>query len=110
MLFSHFRLSYVPQALDSTTNDLQEVTSYLLTKSTLNSAFPNLATLYCIPATCTQCILPVTKATVEYSFSGMRKVETGLHIEDPVNMLSEDKLATILTHSKAQNLRNIMCK
>ena len=46
VLFSQFRLSYVPQSSNSTTNDLQEFTSNLLTDSALNSAFPSLATLY----------------------------------------------------------------
>ena len=47
---------------------LQVVTSHLLTKSALNSDFPNLATWYCITDP-KMCILPVTKATVECSFS-----------------------------------------
>ena len=53
--FFLFRLSNVPLASDSTTNDLQEVTSHLLTDSALNAAFPNLATLASL-----QLVLPVT--------------------------------------------------
>ena len=59
-------------------------------------------------------ILPVTKAAVECSFSDTRQVKTRLRshlgentldqampvcIEDP-SKLSDDKLATIVTHSK----------
>ena len=69
VLFSQFRLSSVPESSDSSTSDLQEVTSHLLTESTLNAAFPNLATLASL-----QLVLAVTTATVEHSFSDMRQV------------------------------------
>ena len=113
MLLSQFGLCYVPQASDSTTNDLQEVTSRLLADSALNSAFSNLATLYSITTSCIT--FPVTKGTVECRFSDMRQVKTRLRshpeknildqampqcIEDPCT-LSDDELRTIVTHSKA---------
>ena len=65
VLFIQFLTFSVPESLESTTDDLQEVTSCLLTDSTLNVAFPNLATLVSL-----HLVLSITTATVERSFSG----------------------------------------
>ena len=58
VLFTQFRSA--PESSDSTTNGLQDVTSHLLTDSTLNAAFPNFATLASL-----QLVLPVTTMTVK---------------------------------------------
>ena len=55
------------------TNDLQEVTSQLLTNSTLNAPFPNNATLASL-----QLVLPVSTVAVEHSFGDKRQVKTRL--------------------------------
>ena len=100
----------------SSTDDLQVVTSRLLTDSTLNAAFPNLATLASL-----QLVLPVTTATVERSFSDMKLVKTRLRsrlgentldqamrvcIEGPPT-LSEDELDNIVTLWKDMKPRRL---
>ena len=60
----------------------QDVTSQLLTNSTLTAAFPNLVRLASI-----QLVLPVTTASVERSVSDMRLVKMRLR-----SRLSEDTL------------------
>lgn len=55
----------------SSTDDLQVVTSHLLTDSKLNDAFLNIATLASL-----QIVPPVTTATVVHSFSAMKLVKT----------------------------------
>ena len=52
VLLSQFSSSSVPESSDSTSNDLQEVTSRLLTDSTLNAAVSNLNCYSRISATC----------------------------------------------------------
>ena len=114
MLFIQFVSSSVPEPLDSTNDYLQEVTSRLLTDSTLNAAFPNLATLASL-----HLVLPIITATVERSFSDMRHEKTRLRswlgentldqamrvcIEGP-HTLSDDKRDTIVTHWKKMKSR-----
>ena len=79
----------------------------------MNSAFPNLL-LYI--ASLQLVYMPVTKVTVESSFSVVRQVKTRLrshlgentldqamhvYIEDP-STLSDDKLAVIVTHENCR--------
>ena len=84
VLFIQFMSFSVPESSDSTTDDLQEVTSRLLTDSTLNVVFPNLATLASL-----HLVLPVTTATVERSFSDMRQVKTTLRSRLGENTLDQ---------------------
>ena len=84
VLFIQFMSSSVPESSDSTTDDLQEVTSRLLTDSTLNVPFPNLATLASL-----HLVLQVTAATVERSFSDMRQVKTTLRSRIGENTLDQ---------------------
>ena len=101
---------------DNTNDDLQVVTSRLLTDSTLNSAFPNLATLASL-----HLVLPVITVTVERSFSDMRQMKTRLRSQLGENTLdqamrvcikgpptlSDDKLDTIVTHWKNMKPRRL---
>ena len=114
VLFTQFRSA--PESSDSTTNGLQDVTSRLLTDSTLNAAFPNLATLASL-----QLVLPVTTATVERSFSDMRQVKTRLRSRLGENTLdqamrvciegsprlSDDELEKIVTYWKNMKPRRL---
>ena len=73
MLFIQFMSFSVPESSESTNDNLQEVTSRLLTDSTLHAAFPNLAT----PASL-HLVLPVITATVDRNFSDISQVKTRL--------------------------------
>ena len=84
MLFIQFMSSSVPESSDSTNDDSQGVTSRLLIDSTLDAAFPSLATSASL-----HLVLPFITASVERSFSDMRQVKTRLRSRLGENTLDQ---------------------